>query len=262
MKDINIYKFNDNVNICYSDRKISLPKDYSDAVEAYWNSLLKSGKKFFRGEVFTIKDINCQGENVYINVGQTDYAHFLYTLHRNEFGENDCRVIYTSVLIETSDRRFVIGVMGNETAAPYKLQFIGGGIDKDDINGDMLDLKHNICKEIYEEIGLDIEDKNTVKDFRPYILKDGGKTNFLSAIYRLQLCLGKDELMNMFERYNQGLTLKGISPEISSLLFIDADQNALKNFIDRDFRNKDENLIPTLKAAMGLQSIKESINTY
>jgi hypothetical protein len=34
-------------------------KDYSDAVEAYWNSLLKSGKKFFRGEVFTIKNISC-----------------------------------------------------------------------------------------------------------------------------------------------------------------------------------------------------------
>lgn len=59
MKDINIYKFNNNVKICYSDEKISLPKDYSDAVEAYWNSLLKSGKKFFRGEVFTIKNISC-----------------------------------------------------------------------------------------------------------------------------------------------------------------------------------------------------------
>lgn len=262
MKNINIYKFNDNVKICYSDEKISLPKDYSDAVEAYWNSLLKSGKRFFRGEVFTIKNISCQEENVYISIGQTDYAHFLYTLHRNEFGENDCRVIYTSVLIETSDRRFVVGVMGNDTAAPYKLQFVGGGIDKDDINGDMLDLRHNIRKEIAEEVGLDIEDKNIIKDFRPYLLKDGGKTNFLSAIYKLDLCIDEDEFLDRFNGFNQELILKGISPELSSLVFVKADQNSIDNFINIDSRNKDENLIPTLKAAVGLQSIKESINTY
>lgn len=35
-----------------------------------------------------------------------------------------------------------------------------------------------------------------------------------------------------------------------------------KKFIDRDSRSKDENLIPALKAAVGLQAIKESIYIY
>lgn len=257
MKDINIYKFNNNVKIGYSGEKITLPKDYSDAVEAHWNSLLKSGKKFFRGEVFTIKNISCQGEKVFIDVKMTDYAHFLYTLHRNEFNGNDCRVIYTSVLIETSDGKFVIGAMRDDTAVPYKLQFVGGGVDKDDINGDVLDLKHNIRKEIAEEVGLDTEDKNIIKDFRPYLLKDGGKTNFLSAIYKLDLCIDEDEFLDRFNRFNKELILKGISPELSSLVFVKADQNSVDNFINIDSRNKDENLIPALMAAVGRYTVKE-----
>lgn len=260
MKEITLYEFNNNVKVCYKNKKVSLPKDYSDNVEIYWNSLLKNGKKFFRGEVFTITNISRYSESLFINVELTDYAHFLYTLYKNEFNEHDCRVIHTSVLVETSDGKFVIGVMSNDTFAPQKLQFIGGGIDKADINGEILDLEHNICKEISEELGLDIRDKSIIKDFRPYLIKDGGKTNFLSAIYKLDLWINGDELMDRFERFNQGLIIKGINPELNSLVLIRAEQNSVVNFINSDTRKKDENLIPTLKSAVGLYDVRELIS--
>lgn len=257
MREINMYKFGNDVKVYYTNKKVSLPQNYSDNVESYWDSLLKSGKKFFRGDAFTITNISYHGENASIYVQLTDYAHFLYTLNKNVFDENDCRVIYTSALVETSDGKFAIGIMNKDTFAPQKLQFIGGGIDKDDINGELLDLEHNIQKEILEELGLNTSDKKIVKNFEPYLLKNGGKSNFLSAIFKLDLSIGENELMDRFERYNKGLILKGISPELSSLVFIKAEQNSIENFINSDLREKDENLIPTLKAAVGLHSVKK-----
>lgn len=256
MKEIHIYKFDNNVKVHYTNKRVSLPKEYREKMEMYWNSLLKEGKKFFRGDVFTITDISCQYKNIIISVELTDYAHFLYTIHKGVFEEYDCRVIHTSVLVETSDGKFVIGVMNKDTFAPQKLQFIGGGIDKDDINGELLDLEHNIRKEIGEELGVDTTDENIVKDFRQYFLKDGGKSNFLSAIFKLDLEIDEAELMDRFHRYNQELISQGISPELSSLEIIKADPNSVENFINSDLREKDENLIPTLKVAAGLSSVK------
>lgn len=257
MREINIYNFNNNVKVYYTSKRVLLPKEYSDNMEEHWNSLLKKGNKSFRGDVFTITDISCFDESLNIYVELTDYAHFLYTIHKGKFEEYDCRVIHTSVLIETSDRKFVIGVMSKNTFAPDKLQFVGGGIDKDDINGDFLDLEHNIKKEISEEIGINITDGNIVKDFRPYFLKDGGKSNFLSAIFKLDLAIDEAEIMERFQRYNQELISQKISPELSSLVFIKAEQGSIKDFIYNDLREKDENLIPTLEAAVGLRNIKE-----
>ena len=147
--------------------------------------------------------------------------------------------------------------MSKNTFAPDKLQFVGGGIDKDDINGEFLDLEHNIKKEIGEEIGIDVTDGNIVKDFRPYFLKDGGKSNFLSAIFKLDLAINEAELMEKFKRFNQDLISQNIIPELSSLVFIKAEQDLIKDFISNDLREKDENLIPTLEAAVGLRNIKE-----
>ncbi|NMM62567.1 hypothetical protein HBE96_07650 [Clostridium sp. P21] len=256
MKEINIYKFDNNVKVHYTKNKVSLHQEYRDNMEIYWKSLLKSGKKFFRGDVFTITNINYHEQSIDIYVELTDYAHFLYTLDRGMFDEKDCRVIYTSVLIETCDGKFVIGEMNRDTFAPKKLQFVGGGIDKDDIDGDLLDLEHNIRKEIFEELGLDTYDKNITKDFRPYFLKDGGKSNFLSAVFKLDLFLNEVELVDRFHKFSEELISQGISPELNSLILIKAEQKSVENFINNDLREKDENLIPILKAAIGLYNIK------
>lgn len=256
MKEINIYKFDNNLKVYYIKRRVSLPQDYRDNMERYWRSLLKSGKKFFRGDVFSITNISYHEQSMHLYVELTDYAHFLYTLNKGAFDKNDCRVIHTSALIETCDGKFVIGEMNRNTFSPKKLQFVGGGIDKDDINGDLLDLEHNIRKEIFEELGLDTYDKDIIKDFRPYFLKDGGKSNFLSAIFKLDLALNEVELLDRFEKFNQGLINQGESPELSSLVLIRAEQKSVENFINNDLREKDENLIPTLKAAVGLYNVK------
>jgi len=252
VRDINIYKFDNNVIVYYTNKRVSLPEEYKGEVEKYWKLLLQSGKKFFRGDIFTVTSIKKCSKYIEIFVELTDYAHYLYTIHKNTYSENDCRIIYTSVLIETSDEKLVLGKMNIDTAAPQKLQFVGGGIDKDDINGNIIDLVHNVKKEVLEELGINTDDKDIIKEFRPYLLKDGGHTNFLSVIYKLDLRINEIELLNRFYRYSEELVQQGISPELSSLVLIKSDCDSINDFILNDTREKDENLIPTLKIAAGI----------
>lgn len=255
MSEIIISKFSNNVKVHYTNEKISLPSDYSEEVKKHWESLLNSGKNFFNGDIFTIYNIEANEDVINIFVGLTDYAHFLYTLHKNKYEDNDCRIIHTSVLIQTSDNKFAIGEMNEDTAFPFKLQFIGGGIDKEDIKGEFLDLEHNIKKEISEELGIEVENKNIVRSLNPCYLKSGGKSNFLSAIFKLELLIDEDEFKELLNKHNEGLALKREMQEIRSLIFIATEKKAVEEFINRDKREKDENLIATLEAAVGIRPV-------
>jgi hypothetical protein len=257
MNEIRLYSFDDNVKVYFNQRKIALPKTYRDGCEAHWESLLKNGKKYFRGDIFTICDVKQDGEGIAIHVELTDYAHFLHTIHKNVYEEHDCRVIYTSVLVETADSKFVIGIMGEDTFAPQKLQLFGGGIDKGDLKGNEIDLGHSAKKEIAEELGIEVNDNKIVKRFRPYLLKEGGRSNFYSAVFKLDLTIDAKEISDRFSKYTQKLILEGIKPELDSLLFVTAEQKAIENHIINHAGEKDENLIPVLEAALGLFPVKE-----
>ena len=254
MRDTIISEFN-NIKIYYTNQKKTLPIAYSEAVKRHWESLLASGKKFRNGDVFTINNIESKEECVNIFVGLTDYAHFLYTINKNNYEDNDCRVIHTSVLIETNDNKFAIGEMNTGTAFPFKLQFIGGGIDKDDIKGDVLDLDHNIRKEILEELGIEVENKSIVKNLRPCYLKSGGQNNFLSAIFKLELLIDENELKVLLDKHNEDLALKMEMQEIRSLIFLNATKQSVEEFVAKDKREKDGNLVATLEAAVGIRPI-------
>ncbi|MGH4137087.1 hypothetical protein [Clostridium sp.] len=255
MNETIISEFNNNIKIYYKNQKKSLPLVYREEVETNWDNLLINGEKFFNVDVFTIDNIEVNEDNINIFVGLTDYAHFLYTINKNTYEDNDCRVIHTSALIETNDNKFAIGEMNEGTAFPFKLQFIGGGIDKNDIKGDLLDLEHNIKKEILEELGIETADKSIVKSFKPCYLKSGGKNNFLSAIYKLDLLINEDELRVLLNNHNEALALKMEMQEIRSLIFLDTNKQAIQEFVTNDKRERDGNLIATLEASVGIRPV-------
>jgi 8-oxo-dGTP pyrophosphatase MutT (NUDIX family) len=255
MRETIISEFNNNIKVYFTNQKISLPKAYSENVNRHWESLLISDKKFFNGDVYTINNIEANEYGVNIFVGLTDYAHFLYTINKNNYEDNDCRIIHTSVLIVTSDNKFAIGEMNECTASPFKLQFIGGGIDRGDIKGEILDLEHNIRKEILEELGIEVDNKNIVKSLKPCYLKSGAQSDFLSAIFKLQLLIDENELKMLLNKHNEDLAIKVEMQEIRSLIFLDAKKQAIEEFISNDKREMDGNLIATLEAAVGIRTV-------
>jgi 8-oxo-dGTP pyrophosphatase MutT (NUDIX family) len=254
--EIALYRFNDNVKVNYTGRRVVLPSQYAADCETHWRSLMKAGRKHFRGDVFTISEEVIGSDGIVLSAELTDYAHFIYTIHRRSFGRYGCRIIYASTLIVTSDGKFVIGIMGKDTFAPGKLQLVGGGVDQGDIAGHQIDLNRCIKKEIAEEVGIDVGNTSVVKSFEPYLLKTGGPSNFYSAIFKLDLTADENGLSLLYERHVQNLMRQGKSPEFSSLLFVPADAGSVDGLVTFNQREKDENLIPALKAAIGLYPVK------
>ena len=59
--------------------------------------------------------------------------------------------------IESSDKGFLLGVMGQHTANPGKIYFPTGTPDRDDLYGERIDLDMSVRRELAEETGLEFE---------------------------------------------------------------------------------------------------------
>lgn len=252
MGDVSIQRIDHEILIKYSGKKVTLPSSYRTEVDAYWNTLLQGGRKHFNGTVFTITNHQISHESIEILVDQTDYAHFLYTISNKTSSNHDCRVIYTSTLVITSDGYYVIGEMGTDTFAPQKLQLFGGGLDEQDVVGDIIDHRHSVEKELHEELGLDPSDKKIWSQLSPAFLKNGGKHDFLSVIYKAKLTLDHMVVQHRFDHHNTILRTTGIQPELRSLVFIRAVPQTILAFDKREIRERDENLIPAMMADVGI----------
>ena len=74
-----IFNIQGELTIRYSNQLVSLPDAIQEKIDAYWEEQLSSGKKFKRGEVFTVTNIDVTQSSTEITVSKTDYAHYLYS---------------------------------------------------------------------------------------------------------------------------------------------------------------------------------------
>lgn len=143
-----------------------------------------------------------------------------------------CKIIYTAALVETLDKKIIIGEMAQNTSTPGRLQFPGGGLDKNDIEKNNINLKKNIIKEIKEELGIDINSKEQVRYFKHQFLKTGGGIHdFYAIIFKVVLNLDQNKFIKVYNNYTETLKLNRIIPEFNSLLFLKNDPEEIENFL-------------------------------
>ncbi len=243
------------LSVRYTGKKTRLTEEYRRKVERHWSEFVKQGKYFYNGKLFSLS--RCMtGRDVEISLDSTDYAHFIYTIHKRSGDKNDCRVLYVSALLKTQDGYYIIGIMGKETFAPGKLQLVGGGIDEECLKGRKVDLRGCIEKEIKEELGLQIEKVSVCRKFGPRYLVSGGAHGFMSIVFTGVIKHEKDGMVTLFRKHNDRLIIKGRKPELASLKFIKADARAVNELIYNHKRQMDDNLIPAIRADLLADSIK------
>lgn len=64
----------------------------------------------------------------------------------------------------------------------------------------------------------------------------------------------------MLNKHNKNLSLKMEMQEIRSLIFINSDKESIREFTTTDKREKDENLIVTLEAEVGIRQVFDNYN--
>lgn len=219
--------------VAYTGEKVSLPKDVMEKIEWHWEALIGSGKKFKRGDVFTITGVRENKEEAIVEIALSDYAHYLATINGVINNEHACRVVHSSVMIETSDGELILGEMGGDTALPGRIQCIGGGITREDLfpDGKLVDIRKNAANEMLEEVGLFADDPDQVKTFSPWAIVESGPHDFLGVVYWAKLSIDSDEFRKGYRRFEDSLKEKGEKAELSRIVSIPMDLKDKKRWL-------------------------------
>lgn len=211
--------------ISYSGEKINLPEEVIFKIEKYWEELIESGKNFRRGDVFTISKIEENESEILIEIALSDYAHYLATINGIIEEKHACRVVHSSIMIETSDGELIFGEMGGSTALPGRIQCIGGGITRGDLfdDGRIIDIERNAANEMAEEVGLSVNSSNQISEFYPWVIVESGPHDFLGVVYWAKIPMNISEFTKHYVDFEKSLLEKGEKPELSKIINISKD---------------------------------------
>jgi|SRR6185369_3136842 len=244
MKPFKILSISKKIIVRFSNHDVQLPEEIQSKIDAYWEELLASGKTYKRGEVFTVTQKEVTEEAINILVEKTDYAHYLYCQNVESLAENGVHIIHTAVLVETLDDYFIFGEMGPQTSRYGTIQLCGGGIDNDDLRGEYFDFKHNISKELKEELDINVSDTIRVSFFDEAYLKEGGPTDKMTVIYRVVLSETRDGFLKKYAAFVERLKDMGEEPEFGKIIALKNEKSEFESFFSQNDRKFDEYMNP------------------
>jgi hypothetical protein len=235
------------INLKFTNKKISIPVHIQKKIDEHWEGLIKGGKNYTRGEVFSLENLKEKEGVVDAELSLSDYAHYLYSQNISLPFEHACKNIHTSCLIETQDGILVFGRMGHQTSRPGRIQCVGGGLDNDDLENGVIDLRHNIAKELQEEVGLNSKNRATVSNFKLQYLKYSPSINSVAAIFLLSLNMPIAEFKKHYKKFGTELAEKKELPEFGKLIYLKKEKTAVDEFC----RHEKESLDHYMGALLG-----------
>lgn len=244
MSDIVVSRLEKDLVVRYNGGRVSLPSDLQREIDVYWEELIRGGKRYTRGEVFTVIGKTETADTIEVTVSRTDFAHNLFCRDVRSPEGYGIRIIHTAALVETADGKVIFGRMADHTANRGRYQLCGGGIDDHDIRDGFFDLDHNTKKELREELGIDADDARIVLSFDPAYFKEGGPREKMSVIYRVTLGETAAEYVKRYEAFAEGLRQAGEEPEFGEIVVFDRNGEELLTFLAREDLHFDEYMRP------------------
>lgn len=213
-----VVEISKNVVFGITTGRMDYQQEYEEKVDAYWNYLINTGKKFYNGEMYSLVQVLEDEDCLRFMFGKTDYKHLIYSKEhdfRNEF--HTCTTA-SIALIETIDGYSVLGKMSNESAFADQFKCIGGALSSDDIIEMQVDINHMFRREILEEMGIDIYDKELCLSNTNRWLLIRERLAFVGVCNIIQLNMTKEKLTNHFLAFHE----QDKEKEVSELLFVNS----------------------------------------
>lgn len=233
-----IYKMVPNYKFIYAGKNIELPNIIKTRIQNYWNELIESGKKYTNGKIYTISNISLDDNDCLIfRIGETNFAHYLYTVKMNFQGEYICRSIAASALFLTNDNYYVLGKMSSDTSLAGKIKFIGGAISKEDFIRNEFQPIECIKREVKEEIGLDLNNKVIVENMQPSCFITRKNLSFINICFKVKLNLSSNQVVALFNEHNVSLKNQNIEQEINSIILLKNQKNYVLEFLSDNEKN-------------------------
>ena len=222
---IEVIKSEKRVTIKYSNKRIYIPKEIQSEIDKYWEIRLKQNRKLIRGRVFCILNIEEKKDEFVFNLGYSDYAHYLYTLNNEVQEKYACKVCFAVGLIMTSDDKYIVGQMNADTATPMRLQLPGGGLEEQDFIEGKMNLEKNLSRELLEEVGIDLKNKEVVEYAKLKYIKKGGVGGFVAFVYKIKINITGEKYLLYYNKFS-----KTVSDELEfcKIILIEKNYESIK----------------------------------
>jgi hypothetical protein len=236
------------LSVVLKKRTSALPKNIVSKIERHWSDSISGKRKLFRGSVLCAVSIEKNKSSIRINVAESDYAHYLATLDGILPKKYNCRSVYTSIILYTTDNFLVLGEMDSHNSVPGQIQCPGGGITMEDLENGFFDFKSNAVKELAEEFYLDANDPAQITYFELKFLKTGGDINTIGIMFEARTNFTKNKFEEFFKKKRKEEIASRKNPEFKKLVFVYQSPAKIKHFLKNDPRSKNDYLHLLLKS--------------
>lgn len=247
-----VIKLDKELEIIKGEKNVELPKDILGKIESFWQKQVEINPHLFNGEVWSVTNFEELEDKFRLTVQKTNYAHYLYDERVGLEGNFACYNLNGGILLETIDKKYILGEMNETTSYPKVLQISGGNLDQNDIKKDgSVDLIGNIARELKEELNLDLFDKSMIKSYKmKYMEIPQGRRHSYAPMLKGMLMMTEEEMKQYYKKYKEYLKETNQEVEFEKLHFIDK-QNALT-----ELDNLDNPKRPYLKDLLYMDSIE------
>lgn len=210
------------LEIIRDSENVVLPKDIMKKIEMFWKKQVEENPHLFNGEVWSVTKFEELEDKFRLTVQKTNYAHYLYDERVGLEGDLACYNLNGGILLETLDKKYIIGEMNETTSYPKGLQIPGGNLDQNDIKKDgSVDLIGNIARELQEELNLNLFDSSIIQSYKmQYMELPEGRRHSYSPKLKGLLKMTSEEMKDYYEKYKEYLEETNQEVEFAKLHFI------------------------------------------
>ena len=217
-----IIKVNKKIEVTKIEEKLQLPQKLQIQIENFWKKQLIENPHLFNGEIWSVTKFEELPNKIKMSIQKTNYAHYLFDERVGIEGKYACYNLNCGILLETHDGYYIVGEMNETTSYPKGLQISGGNLDQNDIQPDgQVDIANNIARELKEELGIDLFDKNIVQEYEMrYMEIPQGKRHSYAPRMKGILSITAKEMEEQYRNYKNKLEKIGEDVEFARLHFI------------------------------------------
>ena len=210
------------LEIIRDSENVVLPKDIVEKIKIFWQKQVEENPHLFNGEVWSVTKFEELEDKFRLTVQKTNYAHYLYDERVGVEGDLACYNLNGGILLETLDKKYIVGEMNETTSYPKGLQIPGGNLDQNDIKKDgSVDLIGNIARELQEELNLNLFDSSIVQSYKmQYMELPEGRRHSYSPKLKGLLKMTSEEMKDYYEKYKEYLEETNQEVEFAKLHFI------------------------------------------
>ncbi len=132
--------------------ELNIPNAIKKKVNSHWNEFIKDKTDYWNGEIIIVNDMDLN--NNIVEIGTTKFSNLIYAKKNQDL---TIRPLFASILLKTKDNKYLI-IKNNHN----KINLIGGMADLVDFKDDVFIPDYCIEREVLEEIGINLKNKNQV----------------------------------------------------------------------------------------------------